>query len=170
MAMENHQKSHMTFNCSNCEKVIPHNSRSMHIKRCKNVSITLSCEKCPYITNEKSNLNSRGDHGDPLVQNSLGGAAHSVLWGNIRHFCKRDFFWNSMWTQHNGGLVYKGICSKIQRKNWHFSFFAFFAKFFMILRVHYPIDQFVWSIRFFWYPYWHTLWHFMSYGMCHKLS
>ena len=34
----------------------------------------------------------RGDHGDPLVQNSLGGAAHSVLWGNIRHFCKRDFF------------------------------------------------------------------------------
>ena len=32
------------------------------------------------------------------------------------------------------------------------------------------LDQFVWSIRFFWYPYWHTLWHFMSYGICHKLS
>ena len=56
-ALENHNKSHMSWNCSNCEEVIPHNSRSMHIKRCKKVSNTLSCEKCPYITNAKSNLN-----------------------------------------------------------------------------------------------------------------
>ena len=34
----------------------------------------------------------RGDHGDPLVQNSLHAPVHSDLWGNIRHFCKRDFF------------------------------------------------------------------------------
>ena len=34
----------------------------------------------------------RGDHGDPLVQNSLGAPVHSDLWGNIRHFCKRDIF------------------------------------------------------------------------------
>ena len=56
-ALENHKKSHMSWNCTNCEEVIPHNSRSMHIKRCKKVSNTLSCEKCPYITNAKSNLN-----------------------------------------------------------------------------------------------------------------
>ena len=56
-ALENHKKSHLTWNCPNCEKVIPHNSRSMHLKRCKNLSTTLTCEKCPYITNEKCNLN-----------------------------------------------------------------------------------------------------------------
>ena len=71
----------------------------------------------------------RGDHGDPLVQNSLHAPVHSDLWGNIRHFCKRDIFWNSMWTQHNWRLVYKGICSKIQRKNWHFSFLHFLLHF-----------------------------------------
>ena len=40
-ALENHKKSHMSWNCTNCEEVIPHNSRSMHIKRCKRVSNTL---------------------------------------------------------------------------------------------------------------------------------
>ena len=53
-ALENHKKSHLTWNC---EKGFPHNSRSMHLKRCKNLSTTLSCEKCPYITQEKCNLN-----------------------------------------------------------------------------------------------------------------
>ena len=53
----NHKKSHMTWNCTNCDQVIPHNSRSIHLRRCKNESNVLSCEKCPYITNDKSNLN-----------------------------------------------------------------------------------------------------------------
>ena len=56
-ALVNHQKSHMTWNCNTCQQVIPHNSRSMHLKRCNNSSKTLSCEKCPYITNAKSILN-----------------------------------------------------------------------------------------------------------------
>ena len=34
----------------------------------------------------------RGDYRDPLVQNQLGSPVHSDLWGNIRHFCKRDIF------------------------------------------------------------------------------
>ena len=60
--------------------------------------------------------------------------------------------------------------SKNTKEKLTFQFFAFFATFFSILRVHYPIDQFVWSIRFFWYPYRHTLWHFMSYDICHNIS
>ena len=65
---------------------------------------------------------------------------------------------------------YKGICSKIQRKNCFFSFFGFSYKnsfWWMILKF---LAQFVWSIRFFWYPYWHTSWHFMPFGICHKMS
>ena len=63
--------------------------------------------------------------------------------------------------------LYKGIPRKYKGKIY-ISVICIFCLFFSILRVHYPIDQFVWSIRFFWYPYWHTLWHFMSYGICHK--
>ena len=51
---------------------------------------------------------------------------------------------------------YKWNWSKIQRKNCFFSFFGFFSKFsfwWMILK---SLAQFVWSIQFFWYPYWHT--------------
>ena len=64
---------------------------------------------------------------------------------------------NASLVGKNALFVYKGICPKIHRKNWHFSFFAFFASFFSILRIFYPTDQFVWLIRFFWYPYCHTL-------------
>ena len=31
------------------------------------------------------------------------------------------------------------------------------------------IDQFVWLIRLFWYPYWHSLWHFMSFYKFRKM-
>ena len=59
---------------------------------------------------------------------------------------------------------------KIQRENWYFSFLHFLEIFFSCPMVFDPMDQFVWSIRFFWYPYWHTVWNFMSYGICHKMS
>ena len=59
---------------------------------------------------------------------------------------------------------------KNTKENLTFQFFACFSLFFLVLRVQYPIAQFVWSIRFFWYPYWHTLWQFMSYGICRKTS
>ena len=59
---------------------------------------------------------------------------------------------------------------KIQRENWYFSFLHFLAIFFSCPMVFDPMDQFVWSIRFFWYPYWHTVWHSMSYGIkCHEV-
>ena len=56
----NHKKCHMTWTCENCEQAIPLNSRSIHTKRCsrnKKESTTLSCDKCAYITNDKSHLN-----------------------------------------------------------------------------------------------------------------
>ena len=57
----NHKKCHMTWTCENCEQAIPLNSRSIHTKRCsrnqKAESTTLSCDKCAYITNDKSHLN-----------------------------------------------------------------------------------------------------------------
>ena len=50
-----------------------------------------------------------------------------------------------------------------------YHFFPFIFKFSSCEMSLKCIDQFVWSIRLFWYPYWHSLWHFMSFYKCHKM-
>ena len=78
----------------------------------------------------------------------------------------------TQWGVSYGGDIYKSFLQRNLLKNTKeklvFHFFTFFASLCANLMVNYPIDQFVWSIRFFWYPYCHTLWHFMSYGICNK--
>ena len=58
----------------------------------------------------------RGDHGDPLVQNSLHAPVHSDLWGNIRHFCKRDFSETLGGRSTIEGLFTKELAQKYKGK------------------------------------------------------
>ena len=48
-------------------------------------------------------------------------------------------------------------------------FFAFLAAELIEITDFAFLDQFVYSKRFFWYPYCYGLWHFMSSGICHKM-
>ena len=54
-----------------------------------------------------------------------------------------------------------------------FYIFAFFVQFCSKKNILKAADQFVWSIRFFWYPYCHTLWHLWHMAFvikCHKMA
>ena len=53
----NHKKCHITWTCDDCEQTTPHISRSIHMKSCKKESTTISFGKCPFISDDKSNLN-----------------------------------------------------------------------------------------------------------------
>ena len=65
-------------------------------------------------------------------------------------------------------LKYKGFCQKYKGK-FGFSHFWRFVQFFSWKINLNCIDQFVWSIRFIWYPYCHTLCNFMPYGIWHEM-
>ena len=55
--MQMHKNSHRKFNCKNCEKVIPYNSRSSHTNKCL-AGKSYKCEKCDKVFNRKHNLQS----------------------------------------------------------------------------------------------------------------
>ena len=66
--------------------------------------------------------------------------------------------------------IYKGMGSKWlknTKENVFTWFFAFYAAKMIEIAGFVFTDQFVCSMRFFWYPY---LFHFMSYGMYQKMS
>ena len=57
-AFRNHMQTHKSWSCPICQIVIPHNSRTMHLKKCmKEEQKELNCEECAYVTTDKSNLN-----------------------------------------------------------------------------------------------------------------
>ena len=56
----NHQQTHKSWSCPKCQAVLPHNSRTMHLKKCAKEGQKekeLGCDKCSYVTTDKSNLN-----------------------------------------------------------------------------------------------------------------
>ena len=54
----NHKQTHKSWSCPRCLAVLPHNSRTMHLKKCaKEEQKELGCDKCSYVTTDKSNLN-----------------------------------------------------------------------------------------------------------------
>ena len=83
-ALENHKKSHLTWNCLNCEKVIPHNSRSMHLKRCKNFTNGEFVESSHYSFKKEERT-----HGFK-VKRAIGTPKHlekslkSLIWHNSK--------------------------------------------------------------------------------------
>ena len=66
-------------------------------------------------------------------------------------------------------LNLQSILPKNTKEILLFYFFGFCFIFCSCQTILHNLDHFVWSIRFFWYPYCHTLWHLMSYGICHKM-
>ena len=57
----NHKQTHKTWTCPKCSMVIPHNSRTMHMKKCLHKKLKeFKCDKCPYVTTNKSNLDRHG--------------------------------------------------------------------------------------------------------------
>ena len=60
--------------------------------------------------------------------------------------------------------------AKNTKENLIFHIFGFFIQFCSWKIILNCIDQFVWSIRFIWYPYCRTLCNFMPYGICHKMA
>ena len=87
----------------------------------------------------------------------------------------RAFWFSKSHILQSSSLEYKGKIG--------ISVFAFSSKFSPCLSVFYPMDQFVLTIWFFWYPYWHRYDYFdsrigilydilchMTYGIkCHKV-
>ena len=56
-AFRNHMQTHKSWSCPRCQIVIPHNSRTMHLKKCLKKDLTeFKCDNCPYVTTNKSNL------------------------------------------------------------------------------------------------------------------
>ena len=55
----NHKQTYKSWSCPRCQAVVlPHNSRTMHLKKCvKEGQKELGCDKCSYVTTDKSNLN-----------------------------------------------------------------------------------------------------------------
>ena len=54
----NHKQTHKSWGCPRCQTVLPHSSRTMHLKKCaKEGQKELGCGKCSYVTTDKSNRN-----------------------------------------------------------------------------------------------------------------
>ena len=66
-------------------------------------------------------------------------------------------------------IILQGVLIQYTKEILVYQFFWIYFIICSCEKIFKSLDQFVWSIRFFWYPYWHTLWHFMSYGICHKM-
>ena len=53
-AFRNHMQTHKSWSCPRCQIVIPHNSRTMHLKKCmKEEQKEFNCEECAYVTTKK---------------------------------------------------------------------------------------------------------------------
>ena len=90
--------------------------------------------------------------------------------GQLKQDETKNYLIRAVLVFRNGQNILQGNLAKNTKKKLEFQFFAFYPLFCSQLMVLNHLDQFVWSRRFFWYPYWHSLWHLMSYGTYHKMS
>ena len=97
----------------------------------------------------------------------------NLSFGQVKQDETKNFKIGACLVYRNWPNILQRVLPQNTKEITLFQFFAFYLIFSSCENFLHSLDQFFWSMRFFWYPYWHSLWYIiwhMAYVIkCHKI-